>query len=51
MNIVIPNTEIINNKEALVMAFMAVLYLRNEVNCLASVTGASSDTISGESIS
>lgn len=44
----IPSSEIINNKEALVMAFMGVLYLRNENNCLASVTGADSDTISGE---
>lgn len=50
IEVVIPNAEIVNNKEALVMAFMGVLYLRNENNCLASVTGASSDTKSGEYI-
>lgn len=50
IEIVIPSAKIINNKEALVMAFMGVLYLRDENNCLASVTGASSDTKSGEYI-
>ena len=45
---IIPSPQTINYKEALVMAFMGVLYLRNEVNCLASVTGASRDSICGE---
>lgn len=48
IEVVIPNSEIINYKEALVMAFMGVLYLRNEVNCLSSVTGAKRDSVCGE---
>lgn len=48
IEIIIPTNEIINFKEALVMAFMGVLYLRNEVNCLASVTGAKRDSVCGE---
>ncbi len=48
IEIIIPTNEIINFKEALVMAFMGVRYLRNEVNCLASVTGASRDAVCGE---
>ena len=48
IEIVIPSSEIINYKEAMVMAFMGVLYLKNEVNCLASVTGACRDSICGE---
>lgn len=46
--ICIPSSEIIAYKEALVMAFMGVLYLRNEANVLSSVTGAKQDTICGE---
>lgn len=48
IEIIIPDQNIINYKEALVMAFMGVRYLRNEVNCLASVTGAQHDSICGE---
>jgi len=48
IKIVIPTSEIINYKEAMVMAFMGVLYLRDEINCLASVTGANRDSICGE---
>lgn len=46
--VVVPDSSIIENKEALVMAFMGVLFLRNECNVLSSVTGAKQDTICGE---
>ncbi len=43
----IPEERIINYKEALIFAFLGVLRLCGEVNCLASVTGASKDHSSG----
>ncbi|PLW99447.1 MAG: anhydro-N-acetylmuramic acid kinase [Marinilabiliales bacterium] len=45
--IIIPNEKIIDYKEALLFAFLGVLRLRKESNCLASVTGADHDNIGG----
>lgn len=45
--IFIPSKEIIEFKEAIVFAFLGVLFMRNENNCLASVTGAERDHCSG----
>jgi anhydro-N-acetylmuramic acid kinase len=40
VELVIPANEIISFKEALIFAFLSVLKIRGEINCLASVTGA-----------
>ncbi len=45
--IIIPDKQIVKYKEALIFAFLGVLRLRKEANCLSSVTGAESDTCTG----
>ena len=39
--------EMVNYKEALVFAFLGLLKIKNEINCLKSVTGASKNHVSG----
>ncbi|WP_292008517.1 anhydro-N-acetylmuramic acid kinase [Chryseobacterium sp.] len=45
--IIIPDHEIIDYKEALIFAFMGVLKWNNQINVLASATGSSQDHSSG----
>ena len=47
MKIIIPENKILEYKEALIFALLGVLKLRNEINVLKSVTGASQDHSSG----
>jgi anhydro-N-acetylmuramic acid kinase len=47
IEVVVPDKELVDNKEALVMALIGVLRWREERNVLASVTGASRDSIGG----
>lgn len=47
LNLVIPSGELIEYKEALVFGLLGVLKLREETNCLGSVTGAGRDHSSG----
>ena len=45
--IIIPDQQLIKFKEALIFALLGLLRYRNEINCLASVTGSRCDTSSG----
>ena len=45
--VVVPEPAIIEFKEALIFAFLGVLYMTNQVSCLRSVTGARQDNIGG----
>lgn len=45
--VIVPDTSIIDFKEALIFALLGVLRLQNENNCLSSVTGSSKDNSGG----
>ena len=47
VEIVIPGSDIIDFKEAIIFAFLGVLRITNTNNCLASVTGARKDSCGG----
>jgi len=48
MEVIVPDTKVIEFKEALIFGFLGVLRLRNEVNVLSSVTGAKENHSSGK---
>ncbi|HEU5146949.1 MAG TPA: anhydro-N-acetylmuramic acid kinase [Chryseosolibacter sp.] len=50
MTFIIPEDDVVKFKEALVFGFLGVLRVRDEVNCLRSVTHALRDTSSGTMI-
>jgi anhydro-N-acetylmuramic acid kinase len=46
-NVIVPDKNTVMFKEALIFAFLGVLRMRNEVNCLKTVTGAEMNNIGG----
>ena len=48
LDLIVPSEKIIEYKEALIFGLLGVLKLRNEINCLASVTGATQNHSSGK---
>ena len=47
LEITVPDKPIIEYKEALIFAFLGVLRIRGDINCLSSVTGAKRDSSCG----
>ena len=47
IEVVVPDMNLVSYKEAMIMAFIGVLRWRQESNVLASVTGASADSVGG----
>lgn len=47
VKVIVPDTSVVNYKEAIVFALLGILRLRNEVNVLKSVTGAPTDSTAG----
>ena len=47
IEVIVPAEELVKFKEAIVIALMGVLRMRNEVNVLKSVTGAKKDSVAG----
>ena len=47
IDVIVPDAQLVNFKEALIMAFIGVLRWRQEYNVLSSVTGARRDSIGG----
>lgn len=50
LTFIIPEQEVVKFKEAMVFGFLGVLRVRNEINCLKTVTNAARDTSSGTMI-
>jgi len=47
-NLIIPPKKIIMYKEAIIFAFLGLLRVRNEINCLSEITGSSKNHSSGD---
>jgi len=50
-DVLVPKEDLVNYKEGLIFAFLGLLRIKNQNNCLASVTGASRDNSGGIIIS